>query len=245
MKLFSNCFKSLGHFFFKNRNALFPVLFLLAFLGFKPETLSSNELVLRVAALLGVAIAILGQTVRMSVIGYEYIKRGGKDRAVYAEDLVTGGFYQVCRNPMYLGNLLITCGILLFYCSGPLLLIALPFFILVYAAIISVEEEYLKNKFGPNYDNYCARVPSLVPRLSKIAETISSSKYNWRMAIRKEYGTLYGTIAGLILIESWKLFQQDKLILTSTMTLYLTSALILATIAYLLVRTLKKNGKLG
>ena len=65
--------------------------------------------------LLGLVVALLGQILRAAVIGYAYIVRGGKNKRVYASDLVTGGFFAHGRNPLYVGNLLVVLGLLIIW----------------------------------------------------------------------------------------------------------------------------------
>jgi hypothetical protein len=48
--------------------------------------------------MIGLVVTITGQLIRGITIGLAYIIRGGKDRPVYAEDLVTEGMFNHCRN---------------------------------------------------------------------------------------------------------------------------------------------------
>src|SRR5689334_20481890 len=96
----------IGNFFFHYRNGLFPLLYALLFVGSTPVFAD-----LRVAALLGFLVAFAGQALRGITVGLEYIIRGGRDRRVYAENLVTGGVFAHCRNPLYVGNFLIIIGL--------------------------------------------------------------------------------------------------------------------------------------
>ena len=59
----------------------------------------------------GIAVTLSGQTLRALTVGLVYIKRGGKKKQVYAEKLVQSGIFSHCRNPLYLGNLLILAGV--------------------------------------------------------------------------------------------------------------------------------------
>ena len=59
---------------------------------------------------MAVLIAMSGLAVRGVVIGLAYIKRGGLNKKVYAANLVTEGMFSVCRNPLYVGNMLIYTG---------------------------------------------------------------------------------------------------------------------------------------
>src|SRR5437870_545724 len=97
---------ALGNFFFRFRNGLFPLAYLLLF--WKNPPVFANE---TVALAVGLALAITGQLLRAVTIGLVYIRRGGKNRQVYANDLVTEGMFAHCRNPLYVGNFLIIAGL--------------------------------------------------------------------------------------------------------------------------------------
>ena len=116
-----------GHFFFKFRNALFPIVFVLLFLFSRPSLFLGSEFLDRYVVLLGSLIALAGQAFRLLVIGFAYIKRGGKNGKVYAETLVTKGFYAHTRNPMYVGNFLIAFGLGLVYGSPWVYFFVIPF----------------------------------------------------------------------------------------------------------------------
>ena len=72
----------LGNFFFRTRNYLFPVFYVFLFLPF--ARISEDYLTV---FFIGLAIAIIGQLVRMLTIGLVYIVRGGRNRRIYAEGL--------------------------------------------------------------------------------------------------------------------------------------------------------------
>src|SRR5215217_866464 len=143
----------LGNFLFHNRNWIFPLFYLGLFIP-SPE-LFQNPIV---AMVLGFIITLIGQFIRVITIGLVYIIRGGKDRRVYAEDLVTTGIFSHCRNPLYVGNILILTG--LGVASNSILFMAVftPLFLFFWQAIVLAEEAYLRNKFGEQYVAYSARV---------------------------------------------------------------------------------------
>ena len=55
----------------------------------------------------GFVVASIGQLLRVAVIGFAYITRGGRNRRIVADSLVQAGIFAHSRNPLYLGNLLI------------------------------------------------------------------------------------------------------------------------------------------
>src|SRR5262245_11970459 len=184
-----------GNFLFRYRNGLFPLVY--ALLLFKSQPLMGNY---RLAAVIGFLVASVGQSIRAVTIGLEYIIRGGRKRQVYAEKLVQGGIFAHCRNPLYLGNFIIILGISIASNSLLVVSVAVPFFIFAYWAIIAAEENYLRNKFGQEFDDYCARVNRLVPNFAGIGQTLSGMVFNWRRLITAEYGSTYLWMGGMILI---------------------------------------------
>jgi hypothetical protein len=195
---------NIGDFLFRYRNFLFPLCLPLAFLPGAP--LFDHVLV---AAALGFATSALGEAVRASTIGLQYIVRGGRDRRVYAEDLVTGGFYSHTRNPMYVGNMLILLGLTLTSNSWTCVAVVVPFYAFVCAAIVAAEERYLRGRFGADFDAYCRDVPRWLPRLSGIGTTLADHRFNWRRVVLKEYGTPLGWIMAWGVLVYWNLGRSD------------------------------------
>src|SRR5437773_7797155 len=96
----------IGNFLFRYRNGIFPAVLVLLFVN-SPKLFPLDT----VAVVLGLAVALTGQLLRAVTIGLAYIIRGGKKREVYAEALVQGGVFAHCRNPLYVGNLLVVLGL--------------------------------------------------------------------------------------------------------------------------------------
>jgi protein-S-isoprenylcysteine O-methyltransferase Ste14 len=193
-----------GNFFFGYRNALFPLIFALGALTLRPEVMFGSEIADRILRVCGIVLALLGQAVRLTTIGFEYIHRGGKDGQVHAGRLVRGGVYGIIRNPMYLGNGLIAVGMTMLLGSPLGYLILIPFFFFVYQTIVAAEEAYLRDKFGREYDDYAAAVNRFIPSLSRILESVAGMRFDWRRSVRKDLGTIVGLSIGLILIPAWR-----------------------------------------
>jgi protein-S-isoprenylcysteine O-methyltransferase Ste14 len=157
-----------GNFLFRYRDAVFPLVLLALFLVSRPRWPGGSERLDNALDFFGVAVALLGQALRAAVVGYAYIIRGGKNKQVYAEELVTRGLFEHSRNPLYVGNILILAGLLLVWNSTAAYVVGVPFFLIGYVAIVAAEELFLRRKFGPQYDAYCARVPRWRVRLAGI-----------------------------------------------------------------------------
>ena len=230
----------IGNFLFHYRNGIFPLVY--AVLLLKSRPLFPDY---RVAALLGFLVALSGQLLRALTICLEYIIRGGRNRQVYAEELVQGGIFVHCRNPLYLGNFVILLGVGLASNSIWFMGAALPFFAFAYWAIIAAEENYLRNKFGKEFDDYCARVNRLLPNFSGITLTLSRTRFNWRRLITAEYGSTFVWLAAMILVTLKNVWLSGEYLTNRQLVSALWILLGLVTLAYGTARYLKKSGRLN
>ena len=228
-----------GNFLFHYRNGLFPAVYLLLF--FQGHPLFADY---RLAALLGLLAAGAGQLIRAVTVGLEYIIRGGRNRQVYAEELVQGGVYAWCRNPLYVGNCLILLGVGLASNSWLFLGVALPFFAFAYWAIIAAEENYLRQKFGRQFDDYCQRVNRFLPGIPAGSRQPGVRRFNWRRVITAEYGSAYIWIAALLLVTLKNAWLASGVTFHRPLVQALLAGLATATLGYAVARYLKKSRRL-
>ena len=236
---------AIGNFFFKYRNLLFIFLYALLFVPspalFSVEYFGPQYWIWPVV--IGLIITISGQLIRGATIGLAYIIRGGKDGKVHADDLVTQGIFNHCRNPLYVGNILMLLGVGILSNSLIYVAVVMPLFILIYHAIVLAEENYLANKFGESYVAYCTKVNRWIPSFAHLHNTFSSMEFKWKRWILKEYNTQYVWLTGIALLL---LFKYPQLTDGDTRFRNLLLGIILPflLILYLYVRYLKKSGKL-
>lgn len=76
----------------------------------------------------------------------------------HTSSLVTSGIYQLTRNPMYLGMLLVLLGWADLLDSFLAFAGALFFFLYISAFQIKPEEAVMKSKFGTEFSEYCSQV---------------------------------------------------------------------------------------
>lgn len=229
----------IGNFLFHYRNGLFPLVYVLLF--FKSHPVMTDY---RLAALLGFMVALTGQLLRVVTIGLEYIIRGGRDRQVYAEKLVQGGMFAHCRNPLYVGNFVILMGVGIASNSILFLGIGIPFFAFAYWAIIAAEESYLRNKFGKEFDDYCARVNRLIPSFSGIGRMLRGMRFNWRRLITAEYGSAYIWLAAITLVTLKNVWLNGQYHIGHPGVWSLWTLFVIVTLAYAIARFVKKSGLL-
>ena len=228
-----------GNFLFRHRNYIFPILYLILFV---PSPKIFDDFYIPV--FIGLSVALFGQAIRILTIGLVYIIRGGRHRQIYAKELVTDGIFAHCRNPLYLGNILILTGSGIMSNSLVSLLIFLPLFVFAYQAIVIAEEDFLNDRFGPQYKNYLKSVNRWVPNLKGIGNTINSSTFKWRRVIVKEYNSIYIWLTGavLLILKNYRSYSTAQNFHKSLPFFILV--IFSLTVCYSIVRYLKKSLKL-
>lgn len=233
-----------GKVFFRFRNALFPVFIILALIFTKPALFLGRKNIDATLVMLGFIIALGAAAFRLFVIGLAYIARGGKDGRVYAEGLVTQGIYAHVRNPMYVANFLVVVGITLIYGSFWLYVVVIPLFAYIYLSITTTEEDYLREHYGAEFAAYCAKVNRFFPDFSGLRETIKQFPYDWKKAIRKEFGTSIGILAGSYALWLYKRYCFYNLGRSEYRIFIVSIPLTLLAIVYCSIMYLKKTGRL-
>jgi len=194
--------QKLGDFLFRWRNVVFP-LTIMAIAGIFPPRLahsSFDQLLLG----LGLAVIVAGQSTRVLTVGWDYIERGGSGGKVAASRLVTRGMYAYCRNPMYVGNLLLVTGFLFAY--GRLLagIVGIACCTLFYSAIVAREECFLQEKFGTEFTKYRTHVPRWGFRSSLLLHDLKVRAVDVKAILVREYSTLSVTALCALTITVWR-----------------------------------------
>jgi protein-S-isoprenylcysteine O-methyltransferase Ste14 len=226
----------LGNFLFRNRNGIFPLFYLMLFVP--SWEVFPNPVT---AMIIGFSVTITGQLIRIITIGLVYIIRGGKDRRVYAEDLVTTGIFSHCRNPLYVGNILILVGLGIASNSLLFMVVFTPLFLFFWQAIVLAEENYLRNKFGEQYNDYCKRVNRWLINFNGIGKTLRSMHFKWKRVIIREYNATYIWMTGAVLIVMKHFYFHDSQFDFRKNLPVFISILVLLLLLYLFARYLKKS----
>jgi len=110
-------------------------------------------------------------------------------------ELTQTGPYAHVRNPLYLGSMLMAAGFALALLSWPVGLALAVGFAVIYVPVIASEERFLRATF-PGFDEYCRRVPRLIPRLTSApapAEQNGSGAFSLGLYLRhREYNAGIG-----------------------------------------------------
>lgn len=108
--------------------------------------------------LVGYFFLLAGLTVRIWCIFYI----GGRK----SEELITEGPYSICRNPLYVGTLLLSIGVGLCFENLPMLVLILVAMLPAHVLVARMEENHLEEIFGQKYRSYKQKTPMFLPRLS-------------------------------------------------------------------------------
>jgi protein-S-isoprenylcysteine O-methyltransferase Ste14 len=118
----------------------------------------------------------------------------------------------------------------------------MPVFLFIYQCIVLAEENFLKNKFGTDFENYTKKVHRWIPNISGLNETFSSMQFEWKRWLIKEYNTQFVWLCGIVLILLFKYPQLTKGNDDFRNLLALTFILVFAAY-YFFIRYMKKSGK--
>ena len=235
---------TIGNFFFKYRNQLFIFLYALLLIP-SPELFTVEKFgqdYWFFSFYIGLFITTAGIVIRGLTIGLTFIERGGKDLKIHADALITRGLFTHCRNPLYVGNNLMLLGLGILSNSLIYVLVVVPVFLFIYQAIVLAEENFLKQKFGIAYEEYCANVNRWLPSMKGIGETFSTMKFNWVRWLFTEYNTQIFWLTGVFLTIIFKYPQVvgEGTEIRNKWTLIVLPVMV---IYYLFLRWLRKSGK--
>lgn len=187
-----------------------------------------------------VAISFTGLGIRALTIGHTPAGTSGRNtHDQVAETLNTTGMYSIVRHPLYLGNFLMWLGIALFphnfYFAG---LICLAF-ALYYERIMMAEEQYLREKFGERFEVWARNTPAILPAVWQWQPP--NLPFSIRNVLKREYSGAYALVLLFTVMEvAGDYFVEGVFQLEPGWAGFL----IVGTVAYLILRTLRKNTRI-
>lgn len=178
MKIPDNSKKVVPPFIFKWRGLIMAIVTAAILMAACPTVMS---------CCCGIALAILGETLRSWALGWT--GEHTRSQELKAAFLVTSGPYKYIRNPLYLGNILTGCGVMIASCGALSLGDSLAIWLLgslslyiVYASCIISEEDFLAARFGDIFSKYKAHTPVLLPNWRSLPEFVRSFFYSTSVA---------------------------------------------------------------
>lgn len=194
---------SLGRFFFRARNLMFPLIVFALFAILQPaQTILGSAQIETMLDATGITLVALGVLIRMMVIGFFDVVRDGDKKTAHADELFTRGMFGISRNSLYLGNLTIYTGVFMLHGTWPVFLVGVAIFTFIYFAIIFSEEAFLADKFGDSFAAYTKSVPRLLPKLSNWGAATKGMRFSWKRAVYGEYNII-GQAVLMVALALW------------------------------------------
>ncbi len=179
----------IGNFFFKIRSFT-PIPFIFALLYFAKPMWHTVAV--------GIPFIVIGELLRIWAVGYAGASTRARTLGA-ARDLVTTGPYGYVRNPLYLGNFLLSLGVCLVANVYWLVAILIVGYFFQYLPIIALEEAYLLESCGTVYQVYREQVPRFIPQFHSYPDA-SPHDFSLARAIKSEKRTLTAIICVVGLI---------------------------------------------
>ncbi|MCG9132855.1 isoprenylcysteine carboxylmethyltransferase family protein [Candidatus Poribacteria bacterium] len=179
----------IGNLFFKIRSFT-PIPFILALLYFAAPVWHTVAI--------GVPFIVVGEFLRIWAVGYAGASTRARTLGA-ARDLVTTGPYGYVRNPLYLGNFLLSLGVCLVANVYWLVAVLIVGYFFQYLPIIALEEAYLLESCGSVYQVYREQVPRFIPQFYSYPEA-SPHDFSFARAIKSEKRTLTAIVCVVGLI---------------------------------------------
>ena len=181
-------------------------------------------------------VGLMGLFFRILVVGHTPQNTSGRNtREQIADVLNTTGWYSVVRHPLYFGNYLMGLGISLFPFVWWVPVIYSMSFALYYERIMVAEENFLRKKFGNDFEKWSEVTPGFFPAFSKWNSP--SLEFSLKNILRREYSSLFALILSFTILD----FIGNYLVARIAYVIPLWMNLFWVTlIAYLVLRTLKR-----
>ncbi len=157
----------------------------------------------------GLALAIIGQVIRVVTIASVPRNTSLQSRRMQATTINTTGPYAVVRHPLYFGNYLITLGMLCIAHAPWFWAMGLAYLFASQLLIARSEDRLLREKFGDEWVKWAAEVRALWPRLSYLKDV--RGPFEWKRAVQREINPFVGWTVGAALLFWWELFARWEL----------------------------------
>jgi protein-S-isoprenylcysteine O-methyltransferase Ste14 len=127
------------------------------------------------------------------------------------QELTITGPYAHTRNPLYVGSMLMAAGFAVALLSWLVALVLAIGFLMIYVPVIASEERFLRATF-PQFEEYCRRVPRLLPRLTAAPTPGDDGSGHFDPALYRKHHE-YNALLGVILLYLSLVFLRPAIIL--------------------------------
>jgi len=186
-------------------------------------------------------VSVAGMAIRALVIGYAPEGTSGRNtrQGQIAATVNQTGMYALVRHPLYVGNYLMWLGILMLPLKAWVVLLGSMFYWLYYERIMFAEEEFLRGKFGEEYERWAEKTPAFLPRLRGWVQPVLP--FSWRNVAKREYSGMFAVALIFPVMNLIANYEAQRLLRPDHWQIAL---LVSGFIAYAVLRTLKRNTRL-
>ncbi len=234
-------FERVGNWLFRWRSYLPLFLAIIVIIGMKdfsyPNQNPTLDLIWEIVCLL---VSFFGLGIRIYIIGHA--PKGTSERNTRhkeAEILSVTGLYSVVRHPLYLGNFFCWLGISMFPRLWYISVIFIVVFVIYYERIMFAEEEFLRRKFGAQFEDWANKTPAFFPRFRNWVPNLLP--FSFRHVLKREYSGLYAVICCFTFLELFGDIILNGNLEFEPMWIVLFS---FGTLAYVTLRTVKKKTRI-
>ncbi len=231
-------FERSGNWLFKRRGwlPLFIIIPALVYLCFTDNVFPYNFSI----ELIFLFVSLTGEAIRIITIGRTPKGTSGRNvKGQVAEELNTAGIYSVLRHPLYLGNYLMWLGPVLFLRSFWGVVVFSLVYWIYYERIMFAEEQFLRKKFGDQYDLWSEKVGPFIPSFRNY--TKANLPFSTRNILKREYHGILNLFVIFGMLDFARNYLSGRSLVPNNLWLYSVSAVILF---WIILRVIIKNTSL-
>jgi protein-S-isoprenylcysteine O-methyltransferase Ste14 len=230
-------FESSGNWLFKRRSWL-PVFMIIA--GIVIMYMGNRQAILfdMREELIFLGVSLFGQIIRILTVGFTPKNTSGRNTVdgQIADELNVSGIYSLIRHPLYLGNLFMWLGPVLFLRSVSFTVVFVLLYWLYYERIMFAEEQFLRRKFGEIYDKWSETVSSFLPFSFNFIPP--KLPFSVRNVLKGEYNSFVNIFLIFTILDIFRNYFLSERIYLSDMWIYLFAS---AIVIWIVVRTIHKR----
>jgi protein-S-isoprenylcysteine O-methyltransferase Ste14 len=182
----------------------------------------------------------IGMLIRIFAVGFSAPMTSGRNvKKQVANSINKTGIYSLIRHPLYLGNSFIWLGLAMRLKIWWLVLLVMTYYWFYYEKIMFTEEEFLRKKFGEEYEEWANRTPALMPDFKHWVKP--EGKFSLKKIIRKENDGVYAFVMNLFFIELLADYFHDFAVHLSLAWIIIISV---STLLYVMIKIIKKKTRL-
>jgi protein-S-isoprenylcysteine O-methyltransferase Ste14 len=230
-------FENSGNWLFKRRSWL-PAFMIIA--GIVIMYLGNRQAILfdMRDELIFLGVSLLGQIIRILTVGFTPKNTSGRNtvNGQIADELNVTGIYSLLRHPLYLGNLFMWLGPVLFLRSVCFTVVFVLLYWIYYERIMFAEEQFLRRKFGEIYDKWSETVSSFIPYSFKYIPP--DLPFSVRNVLKREYNSFVNIFVIFTLLDLFRNYFLSERIYFTEMWVWLFAS---SGVIWLVVRTIEKR----